>query len=111
MSTDQRIKLEGQAAIELWQQGKDAWNHWVEEHPEADIDFSCVDFGRYRVTINNPIPANKWPFAGFQFPKGVVDFYGAKFGEGEVSLARTRIQGDFHLSHATTYDLGRLLSL
>ncbi len=41
---EERVVLEGQDAIDLWQQGRDAWNAWVAQNPVADIDFSGVDF-------------------------------------------------------------------
>ena len=81
MSTD---TLEGKAAIDLWKQGKAAWNQWVKKNPEANIYFSRVDFGQYRHDHDCRIPAHEWPFAEFQFPKGKVAFSEAQFGEGDV---------------------------
>ena len=86
MSTDKKMTLEGEEAIDLWGKGKAAWNQWVEGHPEADIDFSRVDFGQYRNNPDRLIRADKWPFAEFQFPKGKVSFEDAQFGEGKVSF-------------------------
>ena len=86
MSTDQSIKRETQRVIDLWKKGKDAWNDLVEKHPEADIDFSGVDFGQYRNDPDCHIPAHEWPFAGFHFRKGAVSFEYAQFGEGAVSF-------------------------
>ena len=113
MSTDERMSLKGEEAIALWKQGKDAWNDWVKEHPEADVDFANVDFSQYRDDPSCRIPADAWPFAGFRFPRGSVNFSRTQFGDGrvsffqaqfkkgDVSFASTRIQGDFTLSHAT----------
>ena len=86
MSTDQRIKLAGEEAIGLWKQGKEAWNLWVKEHPEAEIDFNYVDFGPYRNDPHCHVPAHEWPFAWFHFPKGAVNFFNAQFGDGRVSF-------------------------
>ena len=90
MSTDETMTLEGPAAIELWKQGKEAWNLWVKEHPEAEIDFTGVDFSPYRNDPECQIPAHAWPFAGFHFPKGTVDFEGAQFGKGKVNFLGTQ---------------------
>ena len=95
MSTDKRMTLQGKEAIALWKQGKDAWNQWVEKHPEADIDFSRVDFGRYRSDLDCHILAPEWPFAGFQFPKGNVSFEHAQFGEGYVASLGPEQKGIF----------------
>ena len=70
MSTDERMTLKGPAAIKLWKRGKEAWNQWVKEHPEAEINFSRVNFGRYRNDPECQIPAHEWPFAGFSFRRG-----------------------------------------
>ncbi len=40
--------LNGQGAIGLWLQGCAAWNEWVEDNPNYNIDFSNVDFSEYR---------------------------------------------------------------
>ena len=90
MSTDKKMTLKGPEAITLWKQGKEAWNQWVKEHPEADIDFSRVAFGRYRYDRNCQISADAWPFAGFQFPKGEVNFSGAEFGNGNVNFVEAQ---------------------
>lgn len=34
-------------SVELWQQGKDAWNKEVEKNPECNIDFSGVNFPKH----------------------------------------------------------------
>ena len=95
MSTDERIILKGHAAIGLWKQGKDVWNQWVEEHPEADINFKEVDFGTYRNAPDCHIPFYKWPFAEFRFPKGAVSFDKAQFGKENVSLSEYQSKRGF----------------
>ena len=70
------IILSGQDAIDLWLQGRNAWNQWVTENPVADVSFAGIDFGQFN------LPAIS--FAGFEFPKGNVFFDGANFGEGDV---------------------------
>ncbi|QPB85864.1 hypothetical protein CWC22_022960 [Pseudoalteromonas rubra] len=74
---DSKTVLEGQAAIDLWLQGKEIWNKWVEENPIADVDFAKADFAKYD-TVS---------FEGYKFPKGYVSFIRAKFGEGRVSFS------------------------
>lgn len=74
-----RIKLEGQEAIGLWQKGKDEWNNWVKENPDADVSFESVDFSKYR-TRKEPFIR----FHSYNFPKGNVNFNYATFGDGNV---------------------------
>ena len=101
MSKEERIVLKGEKALEIWRQGREAWNKWVEEHPEADIDFSSVDFSKER--NNKNIPEDKWPFAGFHFPqKGTVNFSKATFGEGTVDFRNANFgEGTVSFSGAT----------
>ncbi len=46
--SEERPTLSGDQAIETWLKGRDVWNQWVEENPEYNVDFSGVDFSRYR---------------------------------------------------------------
>ena len=41
---DERIELAGADAKKLWGKGRDEWNAWVADNPEADINFSRVQF-------------------------------------------------------------------
>ncbi len=84
---EERGVLEGQDAIDLWRQGRDAWNAWVAENPVADIDFSRVDFSAYAYVS----------FAGFHFPGGKKDFSHTVFGDGNVSF-RDATLGDGDVS-------------
>ncbi|MBT6717366.1 MAG: hypothetical protein HOB18_06995, partial [Nitrospina sp.] len=79
MTGPEKKILKGQAAIDLWLKGKDAWNKWVEENPVADVSFQGVDFSQHRVD-------DIISFSGFKFPTGIVDFYGATFGKGHVDF-------------------------
>ena len=90
MSTDPRTILQGEDAIALWKEGKEAWNEWVDKHPEADVDFSGVDFGPYHDDPDCHVPPHEWPFAEFRFPKGKVSFFDAQFGEEEVSFSHAQ---------------------
>lgn len=104
---NEKVILQGQEAIDLWQKGKDAWNKWVKENPVADVVFSGVDFSSYqaRAVFEN----SEWPFAQFVFPtgdisfedsmfdKGSVSFSGASFGDGNVSFAGV-VFGDSHIN-------------
>ena len=77
---EERVVLAGQDAIDLWRQGRDAWNAWIAKNPEADINFSGVDFSKY----------GDVSFAGFRFPEGKKNFSETVFSDGNVSSA-----GDF----------------
>ena len=83
-----RIKLEGQKAINLWQKGKDEWNQWVKENPEADVSFEGVGFSKYR-TKDRPVIS----FENFNFPKGYVDYSKTTFGAGEVNFNNATFGG------------------
>ena len=79
----------------MWIQGRDVWNAWVEENPNADISFQNVDFNQHRnlETIN----INHWPFAYFNFPTGKKNFCKVNFGIGEVSFENA-VFGDGYVS-------------
>jgi hypothetical protein len=97
--TSTRHTLAGHDAINLWRRGRDAWHQWVNQHPEADIDFTGVDFSKHRGCTN--IPAHEWPFAAFRFPKGEVIFSNAQFGAGYVSFSKAKFgAGDVSFSKA-----------
>jgi len=76
---EQRASLAGEEALDIWRQGKDAWNAWIDEHPNVDIDFSGVDFRKERKKGSGAIS-----FAGFRFGEGRVSFSRARFGDGDV---------------------------
>lgn len=88
--------LQGEEAIELWQQGKDAWNAWVENNRISDVDFTNVNFSEYSDGENHPIS-----FEAFTFPNGTVSFKGATFGASDVYFVNTVFgAGDVHFSDA-----------
>ena len=72
--------LEGQDAIDLWQQGVDAWNAWVVQNPETDLSFAHADFSKFE----------KVDFEGFRFPDGTVSFLDAQFGKGQITFREAR---------------------
>ncbi|SMY35394.1 hypothetical protein [Photobacterium andalusiense] len=77
--------------MELWRQGKDAWNEWVEKNPVADVSFISVDFSKK--TQRTALP--QVSFSGFKFPDGNVDFSYAQFGKGDVDFSNTQFgKGD-----------------
>ena len=61
---EERVVLAGRDAIDLWRQGREALNTWVEENPVANIDFSEADFSKYGGVS----------FDGFHFSTGKKDF-------------------------------------
>ena len=105
-----RTVLKGQDAIDLWQRGRFAWNAWVAENPETDIDFSGVDFSEY----------GDVSFAGFHFPnggkdfsitifgKGIVSFYRATFGEGNIVFFHANFSEGNVSFRRTTLDAGNV---
>ena len=73
--------LKGEAALDLWREGPDAWNNWIHQHPGTDISFSGVDFSHYRDADGN------LSFAGYHFGDGNVNFSNAIFGDGKVNFS------------------------
>ena len=100
MAEDERISLGPEEAVALWIQGRDVWNAWVEENPNADISFQNVDFGQHRNL--ETIDKVYWPFANFNFPTGEKNFRDTTFGDGDVSFDHTTFgDGDVFFSSAT----------
>ena len=83
---DKTVVLEGEAAVNLWLDGEDAWNEWVAENPDAKVDFSRIDFSIYGYVF----------FAGFHFPtgNGGVTFERALFGDGGVNFENAKFGDD-----------------
>lgn len=79
--TKAKVSLEPDEAVELWLQGKDAWNKWVEENPEADVSFSGVDFSAHCKE------SGYISFRYFIFPTGNISFEGSKFGNKNVDFS------------------------
>jgi hypothetical protein len=77
---DQNNVLNAAQAIELWQQGQQAWNAWADSHAGWTVDFSYVDFSLFRGEDLREIS-----FKGYHFP-GKTQFDFAKFGTGTVSF-------------------------
>ncbi|MFD2176067.1 pentapeptide repeat-containing protein [Veronia pacifica] len=98
MTDQMKVILKGKAAVTLWQQGRDAWNRWVGEHPEADISFESTDLSSYQ-HIN---------FTGYHFPNGLISFKKTIFGDGETNFDRAKFghcQVDFT---GAMFGLGKL---
>ncbi len=83
--------LPPEESVVLFKKGREAWNKWVEENPEYNIDFLGVDFSKHRDEDRN------LTFGGFKFPKGLVRFEKTNFGSGDVSFMQTEF-GDGHAS-------------
>ena len=95
-----RTVLAGQAAIDLWLKGKDEWNKWVADNPDADVDFWGVDFSVYRKATEVKDGETKYSlliFSDYRFPNGSVSFNNAQFGEGYVSFNNAQF-GKGHVS-------------
>lgn len=84
-----KIHLKNFEAVQLWQSGKEKWNAWVAENPEANIDFSEIDF---RILIRKK---KTWSidFSEFHFPKGNIDFSQSKFPDVNVDFSKAHFAG------------------
>lgn len=81
-SSNTRTLLKGKEAAKLWHKGIVEWNLWVEENPNADVDFSNFDFSKLRPLCRDGVLS----FANFEFPKGNISFAFARFGNGDVDF-------------------------
>lgn len=86
---EEKIKLERQEAVDLWMQGKEAWNNWVKKNPVADVSFEGMNFSKIRKQKN----LTTISFTGFIFPTGDVSFQRTTFGDGDVSFEYTNFRG------------------
>ncbi|MCY7293993.1 pentapeptide repeat-containing protein [Alteromonas sp. a30] len=91
--TSNSNKLYNLEAVQLWLQGREAWNQWVNENPECDVDFSEVDFGYLRKFTER----GEIDFSFYNFPKGDIDFSEVEFGDGNMSFSRSNF-GDGNMS-------------
>ena len=48
----EEIILAGQEAIDLWLKGKEAWNQWVDNNRDAQVNFEGVNFGELKQRNN-----------------------------------------------------------
>lgn len=84
----EKITLQGEEAMELWRQGKDAWNNWVKQNPEADVSFKRTDFSiEPRTIVNEEVGLH---FKGFCFPNGLINFSFVNFGDGYINFSDTQ---------------------
>lgn len=99
------ITLEGDAAIELWLLGKEAWNKWVEKHPNASVSFEGVRFSykslegklyNKRVVFKDS-ELDLIDFSGFKFHH--VTFHDAYF-HGKVDFSSAQFLGSANFSKA-----------
>ncbi|MEK9594458.1 MAG: hypothetical protein VW057_00740, partial [Rhodospirillaceae bacterium] len=98
---DETVVLKGQAAVNLWLDGEDAWNEWAAKNPNAEVDFSCVDFSNYGPVsfkfFNFPEGKNSISFSGAEFGDGNISFFSANFSDGEVDFSYAQF-GDGNVS-------------
>ena len=105
----EEIILAGQEAIDLWLKGKEAWNQWVDNNRDAQVNFEGVNFGELKQRNNKKVVS----FKDYHFPNGEIDFSNTRFGEGDVNFANARFgkgdvsflsarlgEGDVSFSHA-----------
>ncbi len=94
--------LEGDKALELWREGADVWNSWIEEHPGWNISFAGVDFASERDS------EGRLSFSGYHFGDGHVSFSNAIFGGGNVDFSWATHGEGYVLFHLTTFGDGKL---
>ncbi len=90
INVNTRKILKGELAKAKWKEGKEIWNSWVAQNPEADIDLSFVHFSdedkvEWRDKSGNI--KKGFNFEGFNFPNGNITFHRAVFFVGDVSFA------------------------
>ena len=79
---DGTVVLSSQEAIDLWLQGKKAWNDWANQHPKANVSFYKVDFNKEAEDHGMA----EISFSGYRFPDGGIDFRRTSFGDYNVSF-------------------------
>ena len=97
MSESDKV-LRGQEAIDLYKQGKNAWNKWAEAHDGWTVDFNGMTFE----------PNEDKSFEGFIFP-GRVIFSSANFGGGNISFRGAKINGGNISFRRTVFGDGDIL--
>lgn len=91
-----RPTLKHAAALNLWRQGRDAWNSWIDKNPGWNISFKGVDFSPLSKT------SRVVSFAGYNFGVGHVIFSDAKFGNNRVDFFRAEFgNSDVNFFNAT----------
>ncbi|WP_379553130.1 hypothetical protein [Qipengyuania sp. DGS5-3] len=85
--TSQYVILASDEAMALWREGKEAWNAWVEENPNANVDFSSQEFGS---SSDHNGEAGHVNFSGYHFPNGRINFSGATFHAGHITFMRAK---------------------
>ena len=91
----EEIILAGKKAIDLWLKGKKAWNQWVDNNRDAQVNFEGVNFGELRQRNNKKVvsfqdyhfPNGEIDFSYTRFGKRYVNFFNARFGEGRVNFS------------------------
>ena len=114
--------LSGNKAMVLFQQGKDAWNQWANQHPGWLVDFSGVNLAHHtnqrKVSFDGYIFPGPVSFDGTDFGKmgasfeetdfrsGKVSFADADFRSGDVSFKKSRFGDGNKCFRETKFDGG-----
>lgn len=91
-------ELQNLEAVRLWLKGKEEWNKWVGENPNANIDFSGVNFG----WLKKNFELEDIDFSGFNFPDGLINFDSAVFHSGHLRFVGAQF-GKAHVSFVGTF--------
>tara|TARA_R110002049_G_scaffold30316_11_gene103819 strand:+ start:47367 stop:48848 length:1482 start_codon:yes stop_codon:yes gene_type:complete len=88
--------LTGEKALDLWRQGRDAWNRKIDRQKVEIISFTNVDFAAERYF------SPQLSFAGYHFGNGDVKFSGVTFGDGEIDFSKATFgDGEIDFSGVT----------
>ncbi|MDK1289797.1 hypothetical protein [Pseudoalteromonas umbrosa] len=78
------ITLQNQGVVDLFEKGKEEWNKWVEENPDANIKVENFVFPNEKLTSIS--------FSKFNFPRGSVVFRKVEFNAEKVFFSRCNFQ-------------------
>ncbi|KZN49883.1 pentapeptide repeat-containing protein [Pseudoalteromonas luteoviolacea] len=97
---DEQIILEGDEAILLWLEGKDAWNKWMEENPKAEVSFEGVEFSYKALKEHFPDNENITSLIDYSFfGREYFSFEGYRFN-GCTSFRKATFSGEARFDEA-----------
>ena len=101
----EKVVLEGEKALALLREGKDAWNKWAEDNPGARVSFEGVEFGDEEANFEGFVFLGEADFSGATF-SGNATFYNATFsGDAKFSDAKFSEKATFREATFSGYAL------